>query len=276
MEVRDAVHPEQARSFNTEELRKHFLITGLFVPDTVKLVYSYYDRLIVGGILPVKPQTLNVDKKIIGASYLLERREMGIINVGAPGTVTVDGQSLQLNAHDGLYVGMGARELLFSSLSPDQPARFYLNCAPAHKTYPTTKMTINEAAPAHLGSPEKGNKRTIYKYIHPDGIRSCQLVMGMTHLEPCNLWNTMPVHTHQRRMEAYFYFNMGTEDLVFQFIGAPSETRHLIVHNEEAVLHPSWSIHSGVGTKHYSFIWGMAGENQTFSDMDEVPMSDLR
>ncbi|MBI9085631.1 MAG: 5-dehydro-4-deoxy-D-glucuronate isomerase [Desulfobacterales bacterium] len=275
MEIRNAVHPDHAVLFDTADLREHFLIQELFKPDEVKLVYSYFDRLIVGGVCPVNPIKLAVDEKIIGAPYLLNRRELGVINVGAAGTVTVDGEKYELVPKDGLYVGMGAQDLEFSSADPNNPARFYLNCAPAHMNYPTSKVTFSEAAPIELGEMAQSNKRTIRKYFHPDGVKSCQLVMGMTTLATGCVWNTMPVHTHQRRMEAYFYFGMPEEQVVFHFMGEPSETRHLVVRNDEAVLSPSWSIHSGAGTGSYTFIWGMVGENQTFTDMDGVPMDEL-
>lgn len=276
MEIRNAVHPDHAVLFDTEELREHFLIQNLFKPDEAKLVYSYFDRLIVGGVSPVSPLKLAVDEKVIGASFLLERRELGVINVGAAGVVTVDGESFDMSPKDGLYIGMGAEKLEFSSTDKKTPARFYLNCAPAHTHYPTSKVTFSEAEPIEMGEANQSNKRTIRKYIHPDGVKSCQLVMGMTTLETGSVWNTMPVHTHQRRMEAYFYFGFSNDQVVFHFMGEPAETRHIIVRNEEAVLSPSWSIHSGAGTGSYTFIWGMVGENQTFTDMDAVPMNELK
>ena len=276
MEIRHAVHPEQAKHFTTEELREHFLVQEVFRPNAVKLVYSYYDRLIVGGVCPTGPLTLAVDEKVIGSSYLLERREMGVINIGGSGAVSVDGQSYELDTRDSLYIGMGSKDIVFSSADKSNPAKFYLNCAPAHKAHPTEKIALTETEPLHLGSIEKSNERTIYKYIHPDGVKSCQLVMGMTILEPNNVWNTMSAHTHQRRMEAYLYFNIPGDEVVFHFMGEPGETRHIVVRNEEAVLSPSWSIHSGAGTQNYVFIWGMAGENQAFTDMDDVPMTVLK
>ena len=277
MEIRNAIDPEHAKQFSTEELRKHFLIRELFKLDSVKLVYTYYDRLIVGGICPApNPLTLSVDEKVIGSSYLLERREMGLINIGAKGTVSVDGTLYELESRDGLYIGMGSKEIILSSANKDNPAKFYLNCAPAHKAYPTEKIAFSQTEPLHLGSIEKSNERTIYKYIHPDGVKSCQIVMGMTILEPNNVWNTMSPHTHQRRIEAYLYFNIPENEVVFHFMGEPGQTRHIVVRNEEALLSPSWSIHSGAGTQNYAFIWGMAGENQAFTDMDDVPMSALK
>ncbi len=276
MEIRNAIHPEHAALFDTEHIRKQFLIQNLFKPDEIKLVYSYFDRLIVGGVCPLKPSLLEVDQEIIGAPYLLERRELGLINIGGPGTVSVDGNKHLLDPKDGLYVSMGAKELKFSSTDKNNPARFYLNCAPAHAAHPTLKVTFDEAEPIELGEMEQSNKRTIRKYIHPDGIKSCQLVMGMTTLETGCVWNTMPVHTHQRRMEAYFYFGLSDDQVVFHFMGEPAETRHIVVRNEEAVFSPSWSIHAGAGTSSYTFIWGMVGENQTFTDMDTVPMEELK
>ncbi len=276
MEIRNAIHPEHAVLLDTSELREQFLIQKLFMPDEAKLVYSYYDRLIVGGVCPVSPLKLTVDEKVIGASFLLERRELGVINVGAAGVVTIDGESFDMSPKDGLYIGMGAENLEFSSSDKNNPARFYLNCAPAHTHYPTSKVTFSEAEPIEMGEMAQSNKRTIRKYIHADGVKSCQLVMGMTTLETGSIWNTMPVHTHQRRIEAYFYFGLPDDQIVFHFMGEPSETRHIIVRNEEAVLSPSWSIHSGAGTCSYTFIWGMVGENQTFTDMDAVPMNELK
>lgn len=276
MEIRNAVHPDHAVLFDTAELREQFLIQDLFEPDEVKLVYSYFDRLIVGGVYPVNPLKLEVDEKVIGAPYLLERRELGVINVGAAGAVTVDGEKYDLSPKDGLYIGMGAEKLEFFSADKNNPARFYLNCAPAHANYPNSKVTFSEAEPIEMGEMAQSNKRTIRKYIHPDGVKSCQLVMGMTTLETGCIWNTMPVHTHQRRMEAYFYFGLADEQVVFHLMGEPSETRHIVVRNDEAVLSPSWSIHSGAGTGSYTFIWGMVGENQTFTDMDAVPMNELK
>jgi len=276
MEIRNAIHPEHAALFNTEELRENFLIPGLFKPDRIKLVYSYFDRLIVGGVCPLNPMTIDIDEKIIGAPYLLNRREMGLINVGGPGEVTVDTEKYPLDFKDGIFIGMGAKTLEFSSADKKNPAKYYVNCAPAHATYPTSKVTFGDAEPIELGETTQSNKRTIRKYIHPDGVKSCQLVMGMTTLETGSVWNTMPAHTHQRRMEAYFYFGLPDDQIVFHFMGEPSETRHIIVRNEEAVLSPSWSIHSGAGTGSYTFIWGMVGENQTFTDMDAVPMNELK
>lgn len=276
MELRHAVHQDQARHLDTEGLRSHFLIQRLFEPGRLALLYSYYDRLLVGGAVPDGPLDLKADPSIIGCAYLLERRELGMINIGGPGTVSVDGRDFRLEPRDGLYIGMGSREISLTSQDGKKPARFYLLSAPAHRELPTTHVSVQQSEPAYLGSDEQGNRRTIYKYIHPDGVKSCQLVMGLTILEPKNVWNTMPTHTHPRRMEVYLYFDLPRDGVVFHLMGTPEETRHLVVRNEEGVLSPSWSIHSGVGTSNYTFIWGMAGENQTFSDMDAVAMARLR
>ncbi len=275
MEVRNAANPNDFKNYTTERIREDFLIQNLFLPGEIKLVYSQIDRIITGAACPVTPLTLVAGEEL-RAAYFLERREMGIINIGPKGTVSVDGQAYELNTRDGLYIGMGAKEIIFSSADSQQPAKFYFNSAPAHKSYPTQKILLSETAAQHLGSLSESNERTIHKYIHPDGVKSCQLVMGMTILEPGNMWNTMPCHTHDRRMEVYLYFNIPDNAVVFHFMGEPKETRHVVMRNEEAVINPSWSIHSGVGTKNYTFIWGMVGENQVFSDMDAVPMSELK
>ncbi len=277
MEIRNAIHPDHYVHMNTEQLRKHFLINDLFAPQALKLIYSYYDRLIVGSALPVNfPLEIQVDEKIIGTAHLLDRREMGIINIGGEGVVTVDNRVFELQSRDGLYVGMGSQNISFNSKDSSRPAMFYFNCAPAHRAYPTTPVICKETEAVELGEIESSNKRTIRKYIHPDGVQSCQLVMGMTQLSKGCVWNTMPVHTHQRRMEAYLYFDLPSENVVFHLMGDPAETRHLVVRNQEAVLSPSWSIHSGAGTSSYTFIWGMVGENQTFTDMDGVSMGELK
>ena len=276
MEVRQAIHPEHAALLDTDELREQFLIEDLFTSDQPKLVYTFYDRLIVGGVKPSGPAGLDVDPAVIGAEYMLERREMGVINIGGPGSVTVEGTKTELASRDGLYIGMGNRNITFDSDDASNPARFYILSAPAHTTYPVQKITFAEAEPLDLGEMESANKRTIRKYFHPDGIKSCQLVMGMTTLEVGSIWNTMPPHSHQRRMEAYLYFDMQEDNLVFHFMGEANQTRHLVVREGQVALSPSWSIHAGAGTGSYTFIWGMAGENQAFTDMDHIPMSELK
>ena len=275
MEVRHAVHPDHAAAMDTDELREHFLIQSLFADEPV-MVYSFYDRLIVAGVKPTAPTSLSADPKVIGAEYLLERREMGVINIGGPGKVSVDGEAFAMAPRDGLFIGMGKRDIVFESDDAAKPARFYILSAPAHTAYPMAHIPFTDAEPVTLGEMENSNKRTIRKYIHPDGVKSCQLVMGMTTLETGCVWNTMPPHSHQRRMEAYIYFDMSADDVVFHLMGEADETRHVVVREGEVVLSPSWSIHAGVGTGAYTFIWGMAGENQTFTDMDGIDMSELK
>lgn len=275
MEIRNASNPVDIKHYTTERLRADFLIQDLFTPGKAKMVYTHVDRVIIGGVVPEKSLTLEAGAEI-RADYFLQRREIGIINIGAKGTVTVDGKEYPLENKDGLYIGMGSKEIIFSSADPNNPAKFYFNSTPAHTTYPTEKIEISKAEPQHLGSTLESNERTIYKYIHPQGVQSCQLVMGMTILEPGCVWNTMPCHTHDRRMEVYLYFNFPDDAVVFHYMGEPDETRHIVMKSEEAVISPSWSIHSGCGTKNYTFIWGMAGENQVFSDMDGVKTTELK
>jgi 4-deoxy-L-threo-5-hexosulose-uronate ketol-isomerase len=277
MDIRYAATPADTKNYDTERLRKDYLIENLFVPGQLNMTYSHVDRMITGGVVPVKePVKLDGERKDLGADYFLERREIGIINVGPKGSVTVDGTVYVMDSKDCLYVGLGNQEVLFNSADPANPARFYFNSCPAHKQYPTEKVAISEAEPNHLGAITSSNERTIYKYIHQAGVKSCQLVMGMTLLKPGNMWNTMPCHTHNRRSEVYFYFDMPEDGVVFHMMGEPTETRHLVVRNEQAIISPSWSIHSGVGTNNYTFIWAMAGENQEFSDMDAVAMKELK
>ena len=277
MEVRYPPTPQAMKHFSTAEVRENFLVSEVFVESALSLVYSHVDRVIAGGACPTyTPIALAADKKELGANYFLERRELGVVHVGGgSGTVIADGTTFNMSKLDGLYVGQGTQAVTFASEDPTNPARFYLASAPAHMTYPTVHIPISTAAPLHLGDDANSNKRTIYKYIHPDGPRSCQLVMGVTLLAPNNMWNTMPVHTHVRRMEVYFYFDLAPDSVVFHLLGEPDETRHIVIRNEQAVISPSWSIHSGVGTSNYSFVWAMAGENQTFSDMDGVSMDTL-
>ena len=276
METRNAIHPDHAAVLDTDELREQFLIEDLFAGDAPKLVYTFYDRLIVGGVKPAGPVEINIDPAVIGAEYLLERREMGVINIGGPGSITVAGKKIDVAPRDGLYIGKKNREIVFNSDDARTPARYYILSAPAHTEYPIDKITFVDAEPVEMGEMENSNKRTIRKYIHPDGVKSCQLVMGMTTLATGSIWNTMPPHSHQRRMEAYLYFDMKEDDLVFHFMGEADQTRHLVVREGQAALSPSWSIHAGAGTGSYTFIWGMAGENQAFSDMDHIPLSEIR
>lgn len=276
MEIRFQNSPKETGRMNTQELRANFLAENMIVDDAIKLVYSHYDRVIIGGAKPVN-QTLKLENHPeLRAGYFLERREIGIINVGGAGQVEADGQVFDLEKLTCLYLGKGTKDVSFSSINPNQPAVFYLLSAPAHAKYPAQKMTKDEASPGKMGAVETANERTIYRYIHPDGIKSCQLVMGLTILSTGSVWNTMPAHTHTRRMEAYFYFDVAAEHRVLHLMGEPQETRHLLVANYEAVISPPWSVHSGCGTANYGFIWGMAGENLVYGDMDPVAISELR
>ncbi|MFF2014866.1 5-dehydro-4-deoxy-D-glucuronate isomerase [Paenibacillus sp. NPDC058177] len=277
MERRYASHPQEVKQFDTERLRKEFHIPVLFVPDELKLVLTHEDRMIIGGAQPVTQEVqLTTDLKELGVTYFLERRELGVINVGGAGTVTVDGTSYELGTKECLYVGQGSKEVSFKSNDSAQPAKFYLNSAPAHQSYPTAKTTLAEADSSALGDIKNSNERTIYRFIHADGVQSAQLVMGMTELKPGNMWNTMPAHIHPRRMEAYFYFGLPEDAAVFHLMGEPDETRHIVMSNEQAVISPSWSIHSGVGTSNYTFIWSMAGDNKRYDDMDPVSIKELQ
>jgi 4-deoxy-L-threo-5-hexosulose-uronate ketol-isomerase len=276
MDHRYALHPDQMKLLDTRDIQKHFLIEKLFEKGGMKMVYSHIDRIIAGGVCPAdKVEELKVTKEL-GVDYFLQRREMGIINIGLKGIVSLDGREYPLENKECLYIGMGAKDVSFKSADSNHPAKFYFNSTPAHTAYPTVKLSMKDAKQLHLGTPDKSNVRTIFQFIHPSVLKSCQLVMGLTALEPNSMWNTMPCHTHDRRMEVYLYFDLPHDSFVIHLLGEPKETRHIVVRNEQAVISPSWSIHSGVGTSHYTFIWGMAGENQTFTDMDEIPMSELR
>jgi 4-deoxy-L-threo-5-hexosulose-uronate ketol-isomerase len=276
MEIRFQNSPKETSRMNTKELRENFHIPTLMQDDNVNLVYSHYDRVIIGGVKPFSKTVELPNHTELRAEYFLERRELGIINVGGNGTVEADGTKYTLSKLDCLYLGKGIKKVLFSSDDKNAPAVFFLLSAPAHHAYPAKKLTKEEASPVELGDQTTANRRTIYKYIHADGIQSCQLVMGLTVLSSGSVWNTMPPHTHTRRMEAYFYFDVPEQHRVFHFMGEPTETRHLLVANHEAIVSPPWSIHSGCGTSNYSFIWGMAGENYTFTDMDAVAIADIR
>jgi 4-deoxy-L-threo-5-hexosulose-uronate ketol-isomerase len=278
MQIRQPIHSAHARTLDTSGLREQFLVESLFVADQATLTYSQIDRIIVGGIHPVS-QAVTFSPELgkhTGTDFFLQRRELGLINVGGDAIVTVDGERFEVGAREALYVGQGKRELVFESVSADAPAKLYFNCAPAHTSYPTRKVTQAEASPETLGDAKTSNRRTIYKYLVPDVLPTCQLLMGLTQLAEGSLWNTMPCHTHDRRMEVYFYFDMADNGVVFHMLGEPTETRHIVVRNEQAVISPSWSIHSGVGTQAYTFIWGMVGENQVFKDMDHIAMTTLR
>lgn len=276
LDVRYANHPSDSKYYTTDELREHYLVETVFQVDEILLTYSHQDRIIAGGVMPVNQTLELIATKDLGAEYFLARRELGIINIGGDGEVVLDGQTYTVKGRDGMYVGMGVKTVAFKSVDAAKPAKFYINSAPAHKTYPTVMIEFTKANPVHLGDPKTLNKRTIYQYVHPAVCESCQLAMGMTILAEGSGWNTMPAHTHERRMEVYFYFDMQPDTRVFHLMGEPSETRHIILKNEQLVISPSWSIHSGVGTSNYTFIWGMCGENQTFTDMDHLSMDDLR
>ena len=276
MEIRNASNPRDVKNYDTDRLREEFHISKLFTKDNIRMVYSHIDRIITAGIMPVYQELKLEGGKELASDYFLERREMGCINVGGKGIITVDGTEYEMNPRDGIYIGMGNKEIKFKSVDAEEPAKFYVSSCPAHATYPIVKIDITKAKKVPCGSVEDCNKRVINQYIHPEVIKSCQLAMGLTQLEPGSNWNTMPSHTHDRRMEVYMYLDMGENDAVFHMMGEPNETRHIIMHNEEAVISPSWSIHSGVGTKNYSFIWAMCGENQEFTDMDHIETKDLR
>lgn len=286
MELRTAASPKDVKHYTTDRLREEFLIQNLFVTGEIKLVYSHIDRIITGAAVPVEPIALTAGEEL-RAEYFLQRREMGVINIGPKGIISVDGKEYELDYKDGMYIGMGAKDIIFKSADSKNPARFYINSVPAHTSYPTVliKMEgtpsedvviIKDENKVELGSLEESNHRVINKYILPGQVKSCQLVMGMTALKPGSVWNTMPCHTHDRRMEVYLYFEMPEDAVVMHYMGEPTETRHIVMRNEEAVISPSWSIHAGSGTQAYTFIWGMCGENQAFDDMDGVTMGDIR
>ena len=280
MEVRPGANPVDVKTYDTARLRHDFLVQDLFNANEIKTIYSQIDRIIIGAAMPTdKVLTLEAGAEL-RAKYFLERREMGIINIGGKGTVTVDGKAYEFKYRDGMYVGMGAKEITFASADASDPAKFYFNSAPAHKTYPTVfidpEKDILPQNKLELGTLEDANHRILRKYILPGQVESCQLEMGITSLEPGSVWNTMPCHTHDRSMEVYLYFEVPENAAVFHYMGEPTETRHIIMHNEEAVISPSWSIHSASATHAYSFIWGMVGENQDFDDMDGVDIKDLR
>lgn len=276
MKIIQAVHSHDFKTYPTAKIRERFLLDGLKEVGKANFAYAHYDRMITGLITPAQQAITLGNYDILRADFFLERREMGIINVGGDGSIIADGQTYDLAKMDCLYVGKGVKEVKFSSKNAAEPAIFYALSAPAHQSYPTTLLKHADAFSAQLGSKETANERKIVRYIHKEGIQSCQLVMGLTLLSVGSVWNTIPPHTHDRRMEVYFYFDVDEDQCVFHYMGEPQETRHIIVANHEAVVSPSWSIHSGSGTKNYSFIWGMAGENMDYADMDSFPVKDLR
>ena len=280
MDIRYSVNQRDFKRYTTEEVRGEFLIENLYKKDEVVAVYSHVDRMVTLGCMPVN-EAVSISKGIdvwanFGTDYFLERREIGIFNIGGAGKIKADGEVFEMGYKDCLYITKGTKEVTFESNSPDAPAKFYMVSAPAHTSYKTTFISIEKAAKKPLGSMETSNKRVINQFIHPDVLKTCQLSMGMTVLEPGSVWNTMPAHTHERRMEIYMYFEVPENQVVFHMMGEGQETRHIVMQNEQAVISPSWSIHSGVGTSNYTFIWAMGGENQAFDDMDNIATTDLR
>jgi 4-deoxy-L-threo-5-hexosulose-uronate ketol-isomerase len=276
IDIRQASHPEAVRAYDTAQLRRHFLVQDLFRPGAVSLTYSHVERFVIGGAAPGGAPVALPCPKPLGTKSFLERRELGVFNIGGPGTVTVGDETHALAHRDALYAGMGAGEVAFASDDAANPAKFYLLSTPAHAAYETVVIPLSKAKTMSPGEQAAGNKRTIFQMIHPDLCRTCQLVMGMTRLEEGNLWNTMPTHVHDRRSEVYLYFDLAQDARVIHLMGEPTETRHLVMANEEAVISPNWSIHSGVGTRAYTFIWGMGGDNVDYTDMDHVAMGELR
>ena len=272
---RYASSPEAVKQYDTQQLRNEFLIDDLMQENEIVLTYSHYDRYIAGSAVPVKDLTLETIDPL-KAGYFLERREMGIINVGRSGSVLVDGTSYELGFKDALYIGSGNKEVIFKSDDSKNPAKFYINSAPAHTTYPTVKVSLEQANKLQLGTMETANHRTVNQMIIGSVVTTCQLQMGMTELRPGSVWNTMPAHVHDRRMEVYFYLDIPENQAVCHFMGQPQETRHIWMNNHQAVISPPWSIHSGSGTSNYTFIWGMAGENLDYGDMDVCKITDLR
>ena len=280
MDIRYSVNQRDFKRYTTEEVRGEFLIENLYKKDEVVAVYSHVDRMVTLGCMPVN-EAVSISKGIdvwanFGTDYFLERREIGIFNIGGAGKIKADGEVFEMGYKDCLYITKGTKEVTFESNSPENPAKFYMVSAPAHTSYKTTFISIEKAAKKPLGSMETSNKRVINQFIHPDVLKTCQLSMGMTVLEPGSVWNTMPAHTHERRMEIYMYFEVPENQVVFHMMGEGNETRHIVMQNEQAVISPSWSIHSGAGTSNYTFIWAMGGENQAFDDMDNIATTDLR
>ena len=273
---RFAIDPAAAAAMGTDELRHHFHIADLFVPGRISLTYTHYDRMIVGGAMPAASALVLETIKPTGTDAFLARRELIAVNIGGPGIVKVGGNSHTLGARDMIYIGMGSKDVAFTSTDAEHPAKFYLLSAPAHASHPTRVIKIADAKRLDLGAQATSNERSIFQFIHPDSARTCQLVVGMTQLAPGSVWNTMPCHVHDRRMEAYLYFDLAADQRVFHFMGEPDQTRHIVMKSEEAVLSPGWSIHSGAGTSNYAFIWAMAGDNVDYSDVDKVAMEDLR
>jgi 4-deoxy-L-threo-5-hexosulose-uronate ketol-isomerase len=276
METRYSADAIRFERMTSAEVRDTFLVQTLFIPDTIELIYWFDDRAVVGSAVPAKGALKLEAGEQLACQYFAQRRELGILNIGDAGVITVDGKKFNLANKDLLYIGKGSKDIQFESANAERPAKFYIVSYPAHKEYPTTLAKQADAEPVELGSDAESNKRTIYKYVHPGGIKSCQLVMGCTDLAPNSVWNTMPGHTHTRRTEVYMYFGMDADSVVFHFMGKPEQTRHIVVRNQQVVLSPSWSIHSGVGLKNYSFVWAMGGENQDFADMQGFSLEQIK
>jgi 4-deoxy-L-threo-5-hexosulose-uronate ketol-isomerase len=273
---RNAVDPVRAAMMDTGELRTNFLIEDMFVPGTVHLTYTHYDRMVVGGATPAGEALALQAIKPMGTKSFLDRRELAVFNIGAKGTVTVGAEAYVLETRDMIYVGMGAGEVSFASADPADPAKFYIFSAPAHQTHPTTMVRIGDAKRIDLGGQATSNERSIFQFVHPEGIKTCQLVIGMTTLAPGSVWNTMPAHVHDRRSEVYLYFGMDPATRVFHFMGEPQETRHIVMKADEAVVSPQWSLHCAAATANYTFIWAMAGDNVDYTDIDPVALGDMR
>ena len=276
LEKRYTEHPEDMKYYDTGKMRSRYLFDKVFLKDEISLCYTHVDRVVFGGACPAEKKLRLEGGKDFGGDVFLDRRELGIICIANSGSILADGKEYKMKKGDGLYIGKGTKEVVFSSDDKNNHAKFYMVSTPAHTVYPTVHIPIEKANPRKIGDPSTSNARTIYQYVHPAVLQSCQLSMGMTVLEEGSIWNTMPVHTHERRMEVYFYFDIKPDNVVFHLHGQPDETRHIVMKNEEAVISPSWSIHSGAGTASYTFIWAMAGENQVFDDMDTVPAIELK
>jgi 4-deoxy-L-threo-5-hexosulose-uronate ketol-isomerase len=276
LDIRYANHADDMKQYDTGKMREHFLFDKVFIKDEISLCYTHVDRVVFGGACPVDKTLALTGGKEFGSDVFLDRRELGVICIAESGVIRADGAEFKMKKGDGLYIGKGTKEVTFASDSKEKPAKFYLASTPAHTEYPAMHIPIEKANPRKLGDAVTCNVRIIYQYVHPAVLKSCQLSMGMTILEEGSVWNTMPAHTHERRMEVYFYFDMKPGQVVFHLHGQPEETRHIVMNNEQAVISPSWSIHSGAGTAAYTFIWAMAGENQTFDDMDTIPATELK
>ncbi len=280
MDIRYSTGKEPFKRMTTEELRDEFLITNIFKADDISAVYSHVDRIVTMGAMPVKEKVdleKNIDPwKNFGVTYVLERRELGTINIGGAGKVIADGVEYQMNHWDGLYLPMGTKKVEFVTDNPEEPAKFFICTTPAHTPKPIRHIPYEKAIHKHLGSQATSNERTINQYLHPDVLDACQLSMGLTHLEEGSVWNTMPMHTHERRMEVYFYFDIPKDNVVFHFMGEPDQTKHIVMHNDEAVINPSWSVHAGCGTSNYTFIWAMCGENRAYDDQDWINTEDIK